>query len=166
MPKIYPRPEPAPKNAGTFKVSDALGHLRGLTDQNHKYWGYFQAFTVAAVALAWSTGAKDSWPVAIGVSAAYLLFSILNCRVLKLGQETARETWQAIQTFMADHPTEVDSAFARVLAMNEPDSVRLVVLGQRVQTGVVVALILTSGVASCLARWAEKWHFLQCAGGS
>jgi len=110
-----------------MKLTDVLAHLRATMDQSHKFWGYYQGVTVAAVAFAWaSTSPRDT--TIFGLICGYAIFALLNCRLIQLSQKAALATWKAIQLYaLVPAPADaIDSRFAPLLGLNKPDSPSLV----------------------------------------
>lgn len=103
-----------------MKLSDAMGTLRSTSDQTHKFWAYFQAFTAAAITLAWSTTSKG--PVIVGLCAGYLLFSYFNRRLVVSSQTDARKIWTAIQSYVETTPQEVPELLREVTTTNQPET--------------------------------------------
>ena len=103
-----------------MKVSDAMGTLRSTSDQTHKFWAYFQAFTAAAITLAWSVTSKA--PVIVGLCAGYLIFSYFNRRLVVSSQTDAEKIWNAIQSYVEKTPQDVPRLLRGVTTTNKPET--------------------------------------------
>jgi hypothetical protein len=101
-----------------LKLSDAMGTLRSTSDQTHKFWAYFQAFTAAAITLAWS--ATSEVPVIVGLTVGYLVFSHFNRLLISSSQADARKIWEAIQEYVKQTPQDVPELLIGITKTNEP----------------------------------------------
>jgi hypothetical protein len=122
-----------------MKLSDALTQLRGTSDQTHKFWAYYQAFTAAAIGFAWAS-TKPPWQLIVGLAAAYSIFAIFNGRLVMVSQTAALKTWQAIQAYRANPSEPIAPEFSPLLELNEPDA-----------PGVICAMHVALSVAASLA---------------
>jgi len=120
-------------------LTDAIAALRATSDQTHKFWGYYQAVTAASVAFAWASNAPPT-KLLVGLTAAFLVFAILNCRLVFSSQSAALETWNAIQAYKEDPPVPITPQFEKLLTLNKPDTPEL-----------IGALHLALSIAACLA---------------
>jgi hypothetical protein len=108
-----------------MELSDAISYFRYSLEQAHKFWGYYQAITAAAVAFAWAS-TKPPAELLIGLATVYLLFSLLNCRLIVASQVAALEIWRLLQDYK-ESPTETKSSqFLSLLKLNKPDNPILV----------------------------------------
>lgn len=108
-----------------MELTDAITYLRSALDQAHKIWGYYQVITSAAIAFAWAS-TKPPVEILIGLAMVYLLFSVLNCRLIYCSQVAALEIWNSIQNYQ-DAKKTVPAHFLPILKLNKPDSLRRVV---------------------------------------
>ena len=108
-----------------MELSDAISYFRYSLDQAHKFWGYYQAITAAAVAFAWAS-TKPPAEVLIGLAIVYLLFSLLNCRLIMASQVAALEIWRSLQDYKRSPAETKPSQFLSLLKLNKPDDPRLV----------------------------------------
>lgn len=108
-------------------LMDAVGQLRATTDQTHKFWGYFQVVTAAALGFAWSD--KRTPDVVMLLAFGYSLFAVLNARLVLSSQEAARFIWQAIQDQLTEEGRRDDEGRLKegarwlpILRLNKPDN--------------------------------------------
>jgi hypothetical protein len=102
-----------------MKLSDAMTALRSTSDQTHKFWAYFQAFTAAGVTLAWLTTIKA--PVIIGFAAGFCVFAHFNRRLVVSSQADAAKIWKAIQAYVDTKPDDLPDQLKEITTTNEPD---------------------------------------------
>lgn len=102
-------------------LSDAVSSLQACTDQTHKFWGYYQAVTAAAVAFAWTSNVQPPG-VITGLAIAYVVFAILNCRLVFDSQRTSLVVWRSIQKYSKNHSGDIADEFKAALALNKPDT--------------------------------------------
>lgn len=122
-----------------MKLTDALATQRAFADQTHKFWGYYQAFTAAAIAFAWSNTASEKAIVLLTV--VYAIFAGFNCRLVYLSQKSALDVWNAVQRYMKANIESIPSQFLEIPAFNKPDEpsrIRLV----HIAFSVTAALIM------------------------
>lgn len=103
-----------------MKIGDALSQLRGLADQGHKYWAYFQLFTSAMVLFAWNQ-AKDQPRTVLAAVLVYGAFAALNCRLVFIGQRATSTAWAAIQKFSEKPDSEIDPTLMPLIREYKPD---------------------------------------------
>ena len=101
-------------------LSEAISSLRVFSDQTHKFWGYYQAFTAAAIAFAWASTTQQS-RVIIGLVFAYVLFALFNCRLVVGSQRASVAVWNAIQEYKARHLASITPEFLPILSLNQPE---------------------------------------------
>ena len=133
-----------------MKLSDTMGVLRSTSDQTHKFWGYFQAFTAGGVTLAW--GATTEVPVVVILVLGYLTFAYFNRVLVVSSQRDARKIWTSIQSYVAATPNEVPEQFNDITKTNEPadpDRVRQLHLSMTV----LVAIVLLARIPFLLLKW-------------
>ncbi|MDO9619426.1 MAG: hypothetical protein Q7J43_17300 [Pseudomonas sp.] len=104
-----------------MKLTDAVSYLRSTTDQTHKFWGYYQAVTVAAIVFVWSSSKPPTGMIAVLV-VAYLAFSTLNCRLIFSSQESALKIWQCIQEYKPNISETELKHFIPLLDLGKPDN--------------------------------------------
>lgn len=106
-----------------MKISDALTHLRSTSDQTHKFWAYYQAFSAAAFAFAW-TSTDPPRQLIYGLFFGYAIFALLNFRLIVSSQRSALTIWNAIDEYSKE-PSEEDRIpikFLPLLKLNKPDA--------------------------------------------
>lgn len=108
-----------------MKLTDALSYLRSTSDQTHKFWGYYQAVTAAAVGFAWASSKPPS-ELIVGLVVAYLIFAALNCRLVISSQTAAFTIWNSIQKYKAQSTEPVPAQFVPILELNQPDNSKLI----------------------------------------
>lgn len=123
-----------------MELSDAISYLRSTSDQTHKFWGYYQAVTAAAVAFSW-TSTKPPAELLIGLATGYLLFSLLNCRLIASSQIAALEIWRSIQSHKEDSTKTMPIKFSSILKLNKPDNPRFVV-GMHITISICAAMAI------------------------
>lgn len=123
-----------------MKLSDAMGTLRSTSDQTHKFWAYFQAFTAGAITLAW--GATSQAPVIGGIAVGYLVFSYFNGLLVVSSQTDARKIWTAIQSYVEKTPQDVPELLRGVTTTNKPELPDRVKRLHRAMTGLAAAVML------------------------
>ncbi|AQZ32594.1 hypothetical protein O203_23245 [Ectopseudomonas chengduensis] len=101
-----------------MKLGDAMGTLRSTSDQTHKFWAYFQAFTAGGITLAWSTTTQVA--IVLGLVAGYAVFAHFNRLLVVSSQTDARKIWDSIQAYVAEVPAEVPEQLKEVPKTNEP----------------------------------------------
>jgi hypothetical protein len=107
-------------------LTDALSHLRSISDQTHKFWGYYQAVTAASVVFAWTDLTRSHPALIPGLVFAYAMFAILNCRLVVSSQVSALATWQAIQNYTPLPNETVNPGLLPLTKLNKPDNPKLV----------------------------------------
>ncbi|MGY2339443.1 hypothetical protein ACW9HW_09385 [Pseudomonas sp. SDO5532_S415] len=133
------------RNTGVImELTDAISYLRNTTDQTHKFWGYYQAVTAAAVAVAWSVDGPKAgllfWFVL-----GYVMFSFFNCRLVASSQAEAVIIWNSIQSYKGQLAQTVPTQFSPLLDLNKPDNTRLVVL-MHIVISVFAVLAIIAGI--------------------
>jgi len=101
-------------------LSGALNTLKATSDQTHKFWMYFQAFTAAAIGFAWASTTQMEF--VIGLAAAYSIFAYFNRKLVVSSQVDACLVWNAIQQYTKNHPDKVAVEFKNIPAIGEPES--------------------------------------------
>ncbi|EPJ2807505.1 hypothetical protein ACTHGN_000495 [Pseudomonas putida] len=104
-----------------MNLNDAVSYFRSITDQTHRFWAYYQGVTAAVVVLVWSIEVvpkNSGWWLVLG----YLLFSLLNCRLIALSQRGAVVAWQCIQDYRQQSSGEIPVPLQPLLDINKPDS--------------------------------------------
>jgi hypothetical protein len=102
-----------------FGLSDAISMLRAYTDQTHKFWGYYQAVTIATVGYAWAASALPEHILAT-LSWAYPTFVLLNHRLVFESQTAARTVWDSIQTYKHASGHLITPEFRENLTLSRP----------------------------------------------
>lgn len=102
-----------------MKLADALGTLRSTSDQTHKFWGYYQAVTAAAVGFAWASTSPK--PVIVGLAFVYAVFAFFNRQLIVSSQKDASAVWEAIQTYTKNPFEPIEEAFKSIPATNQPE---------------------------------------------
>ena len=123
-----------------MKLSDVMGTLRSTSDQTHKFWAYFQAFTAGGITLAWGTTTEVA--VVAGLVVGYLIFAYFNRSLVVSSQTDARKIWTSIQSYVAAVPAEVPEPFKDVPKTNEPEEPERVKRSHLEMTAVAVAVML------------------------
>jgi hypothetical protein len=123
-------------------LSGALGTLKSTSDQTHKFWAYYQAFTAAAIGFAWASTTKKEF--VIGLAVAYPLFAYFSNKLVASSQADARLVWDAIQQYTDNHPDKVAKEFQAIPAIGKPET------AERVR-GLHIAISLFS-LGAILAR--------------
>jgi len=106
-------------------LSDALSQFQNAVDQSHKFWGYYQAFSAAAIAFAWASD-RPPKEMVYGMVGGYALFALFNCRLVYASQKSALAIWYAIQTYVKANKAQIPAAFRPLPALNRPDRPSLV----------------------------------------
>jgi hypothetical protein len=128
-----------------MKLTDALGHLRSTSDQTHKFWGYYQAVTAAAIGFAWASS-KPPPQLIFGLIVAYAIFAFLNCRLVVTSQSAALAVWQAIQDYRPLPDEAINPTLLPITRLNRPDEPTLI-------GGMHVGL----SILAALAMYARTW---------
>jgi hypothetical protein len=126
-------------------LDSAIAALRSTSDQTHKFWGYYQAVTAAAVGAAWASSEHPPH-VIIGLVVAYFLFALGNFRLVVSSQAAARKTWEAIQDYKKAPPVPISLKFKELLSLNKPDRPGFT-------GGVHLLLSLAASAAMLLRLW-------------
>jgi hypothetical protein len=108
-----------------MKLTDALTHLRSTSDQTHKFWGYYQAVTAAAVGFAWASS-KPPQQLIFGLITAYAIFAFLNCRLVVTSQSAALSVWQTIQDYKPLPDETLNPTLLPITRLNRPDEPTLI----------------------------------------
>ncbi|WP_156902251.1 hypothetical protein [Azohydromonas australica] len=105
-----------------MKISDALAHLRSTSDQTHKFWAYYQAFSAAAVGFSWASKAPPN-SLIYGLFFGYAVFAALNFRLIISSQRSALIIWNAINDYSKSpsKEEEIPYQFMPLLRLNKPD---------------------------------------------
>jgi len=135
---------PAPSSTcGTKMLSlgETLTACRAYSDQTHKFWGYYQAATAAAVGFAW---ASTSLPehVRACLAAAYLAFALFNRRLVMEAQAAYSHVWNSIQIFALREADNITEEFRGNLSLVEPEKPEKVGLLHVVLSAAAAAAIL------------------------
>ena len=126
-------------------LSDAISSLRAFSDQTHKFWGYYQAVTAAAVAFAWAS-TSPPLGVIIGLVLAYVVFASLNCRLVVGSQRASLAVWSTIQEYKTTHVDDITPEFRPILSLNQPEP-----------PGEVRAMHVTLSIVAACAMLARLW---------
>ncbi|GCL62567.1 hypothetical protein [Pseudaquabacterium pictum] len=108
-----------------MKLTDAMSHLRSISDQTHKFWAYYQAVTAGVIGFAWASS-KPPPELLIGLTVAYAIFAFLNCRLVVSSQEVALAVWRAIQKYKEQPSEPITPQFLPILDLNQPDDPTLI----------------------------------------
>ncbi len=126
-----------------MNLANVIDYLLRTTDQTHRFWGYYQVVTAAAVGFAWSPAASSK-EIIYWLMAAYIIFAIGNCILVSTSQSTAREIWGAMQEYKKEQKESIDSKFLSLIELNKPWSPKFV-------AGTHVALSVAAVVAMYLS---------------
>jgi hypothetical protein len=104
--------QPAAKKAlGLKEAMDIYFKHVGLVQ---KFWGWLQVFAVGAVGIAWAIRSLDPGEarlLGIPLLLMYAIVAAANGTLLVNSQVVSQKTAVAIQTYLHEHPEEVDPAF-------------------------------------------------------
>ncbi|RZT91445.1 hypothetical protein [Rivibacter subsaxonicus] len=122
---------------------DAMAVGRAHADQTHKFWGYFQVVTAAALALAWSSHGPPEqirWGLALG----YAGFAFFNWRLVRDSQAASFATWSAITNYCKTHPAQITPEFSNLPTLNRPMRPWIVALGHALLSLLALAALVAA----------------------
>ena len=119
--------------------------LRSYTDQTHKFWGYYQAVTVATVGYAWAASSLPPHILAM-LAVAYPVFTYLNHRLVVESQNAALTVWKSIQTYSERSGKDITPEFLPNLSLSKP-----------IEPTAVAAMHFCIGAAATAAI-IERWY--------
>ncbi len=104
-----------------LSISDAVAHYRSVSEDTHKFWGYFQAIAAGSAAFAWSRD-YASLPLFAWLTIAFGIFAVLNLRLVVGSQASAVIAERCIKEFLRNNPAEAPQELAPMIADIRPGS--------------------------------------------
>lgn len=104
-------------------LSDALSHYRSLSETTHRFWGYFQAIALGALAFSWAHYNEKSLSLTVLLTLAFVFFAILNLRLIRSAQMDVVEAARCLKAYTANPNTTLPPEFKPLIENIKPDSV-------------------------------------------